>query len=32
MAEVDPVAANEAALRELWRSFKDSGDAAPGNA
>jgi RNA polymerase sigma factor for flagellar operon FliA len=28
VAEVDPVAANEAALRELWRSFKDTGDAA----
>ena len=28
VAEVDSVAANEAALRELWRSFKDSGDAA----
>jgi RNA polymerase sigma factor FliA len=26
--EIDPVAANEAALRELWRSFKDTADGA----
>jgi len=28
VAEIDPVAANEAALRELWRSFKETGDGA----